>query len=558
MFRIMRALSLIVFACGVAFAGTSDPNALTGIVSSDAEGRMEGVVVSAKPAGGKITVSVISDQKGRYTFPGDRLNPGEYEIRIRATGFDAAIPNMVATVKDKRTTALNIKLNKTNDLAAQLSSAEWMMSIPGTQQQKEKLYRDCVLCHTLTPILSSTYNAEEWKTTLVRMWNWSEGGSLQKPLLAPLRSGPRPGDEEFARYLSSINLSSSPTHTFELKTLPRPHGADTKVIITEYDLPRPNAEPHEAAVDKDGKVWYSDQAEGILGVLDPKTGATKEWPDPSEKPGYPGGFHDLELDRDGNPWLGRHEYNGVAKFDRQTEKFVNYTIPNVSPHTRPTFLVPSPNGTVWLKDNADFKVFKFDPRSGEFTAYDEYPPDMNLKSEEPATVGGTRSGQVHHSIYGMNADSQGNIYGADIGVGNITKIDAKTGKTTMYPTPTPNSGPRRMHVDSSDRVWIGEWWANKLAMFDPETERFQEWPVPIPWYGPYDAALDKAGNVWTGSMSVDTILRFSPQTGQFRQYAMPRLGINVRRIDVDNNGKSPVFWVGENRQAKIAKVEPLD
>jgi hypothetical protein len=50
----------------------------------------------------------------------------------------------------------------------------------------------------------------------------------------------------------------------------------------------------------------------------------------------------------------------------------------------------------------------------------------------------------------------------------------------------------------------------------------------------------------------------NPKTGEFRQYLMPLLGVNVRRIDVDNNGKLPVFWVGENRQAKIAKVEPLD
>ncbi len=32
---------------------------------------MEGVVVSAKKAGGTITVSVVSDEKGRYSFPAD-------------------------------------------------------------------------------------------------------------------------------------------------------------------------------------------------------------------------------------------------------------------------------------------------------------------------------------------------------------------------------------------------------------------------------------------------------------------------------------------------------
>jgi hypothetical protein len=39
---------------------------------------------------------------------------------------------------------------------------------------------------------------------------------------------------------------------------------------------------------------------------------------------------------------------------------------------------------------------------------------------------------------------------------------------------------------------------------------------------------------------------------------LPTLGANVRRADVDNSGQRPIFWVGENHQAKIAKVEPLN
>jgi hypothetical protein len=50
----------------------------------------------------------------------------------------------------------------------------------------------------------------------------------------------------------------------------------------------------------------------------------------------------------------------------------------------------------------------------------------------------------------------------------------------------------------------------------------------------------------------------NPKTGEFRRYLLPRLGVNVRRVEVDNSGPRPVFWVGENHQAKIARVEPLD
>jgi streptogramin lyase len=95
-------------------------------------------------------------------------------------------------------------------------------------------------------------------------------------------------------------------------------------------------------------------------------------------------------------------------------------------------------------------------------------------------------------------------------------------------------------------------------MFDTHTEKFQEWKLPIPWYGAYDVALDQNGYAWTGTMTSEIILRLNPKTGEFRQYLLPRLGVNVRRVEVGNSGINSVFWVGENHQAKIAKVEPLN
>src|SRR5690348_2704890 len=69
-----------------------DLAALTGTVSSDAEGNMEGVVVTAKKTRSILEVSVITDSQGRYTFPENRLDPGEYTISIRAVGYDINVP----------------------------------------------------------------------------------------------------------------------------------------------------------------------------------------------------------------------------------------------------------------------------------------------------------------------------------------------------------------------------------------------------------------------------------------------------------------------------------
>ena len=70
--------------------------------------------------------------------------------------------------------------------------------------------------------------------------------------------------EERAEFLASINLSESDTWTYPLKTLPRPTGASTKVIITEYDLPRNHIEPHDDdSVGKDGMAYYTNLASRI-------------------------------------------------------------------------------------------------------------------------------------------------------------------------------------------------------------------------------------------------------------------------------------------------------
>jgi virginiamycin B lyase len=546
----MKKLCLVaglVFACLILsprLRAASEPLGLTGIVTSDAEGPMEGVLVSAAKVPGTITVTVVSDSHGRYGFPASRLQPGKYQLAIRAVGYDAADPGLAATI-GKGTTEVDIKLNKTADLAAQLSDAEWLMSAPGSYELKQHLYATCSHCHTLAPVFASKYDAAGWMTTFKRMRGWDQVSSINNPIKSPDKGGAPFGNEEFAQYLASINLSAHPKHDFELKTLPRPHGDDTKVIITEYDLPRDNAEPHDVAPDKTGTIWYQDFAEGIIGRLNVATGEVKEWTDSVDKPGYPSAFQGVEWDAAGNIWTGRHDWNGIAKFDAKTEKFTNYDLPE---GVKADFVSVGGDGMVWAKDTAGREVYRLDPASGEITKFAEFPPAFMAKDY---------SGPKHH-IYGITADSKGNLYEADIEGGALFKLDAATDTVKMWPIPTEDAGPRRMHLDAQGNVWIGEYYGKTMAMFDPKTETFKQWKSPIPWYGPYDVAVDKNGYAWTGTMTSEVILRLDPKSSQFNQYLLPRLGVNVRRVEVDNSGPRPVFWVGENHQAKIAKVEPLN
>ena len=90
------AATLALLALPDAAQADSQPQAaLAGTVSSAKEGLMEGVVVSAKQVGSTVTVSVATDDKGRFSFPASRLKPGQYAISIRAIGYDLEMTRAV-------------------------------------------------------------------------------------------------------------------------------------------------------------------------------------------------------------------------------------------------------------------------------------------------------------------------------------------------------------------------------------------------------------------------------------------------------------------------------
>ena len=531
-------------------AQAPDSVALTGQVTSAEEGAMEGVLVSVKKTGAPITITVVSDRQGRYRFPQSRLEPGAYAVRIRATGYDLQSAAAVDIVSHKTTTA-DLTLHKARDLASQLSNAEWLASVPGTDAQKASI-RPCTHCHTLERIVRTRYDMDRWMPVIERMSTYPQLSfplKIQK-LPAP-RVGPGPDSPEqrraawrrLAEYLATIDLSAGPQWSYALKTLPRPTGRATEVLYTEYDLPQKTRQPHDVIVDAKGIAWYASFGEQILGKLDPVTGTITEYQVPVLKPGAPTGILGVRFDQDENPWLGMQFQGGIAKFDRKTETFQTWSLPEAlnGPHVQINQVSPERSGVdgkVWLQDAGTYTVLRLDVASGKFDVFEPY------KIPRP-------------NVYDVIPDSRNNGYFLTMGSEDVGRIDAKTGAITIFKTPTTRSGPRRGMMDAQDHLWFGENNGDRIGMFDTRTERFQEWPVPTPGAWPYDATADKNGDVWTGGEYNDRILRLDPKSGQFIEYLLPA-PTNVRRVFVDNRTTPVTFWVGSNHGASITRLEPLN
>src|SRR6266513_1421877 len=503
LFVVSTGLVFTALLAGRGPTAAQTSTALTGRVSSAEEGAMEGVVVSAKKAGSTVTVSVVSDDRGRFAFPSSKLGSGSYSLKIRATGYELDGPGPVE-ITLALPVAVELKLRKVRDITPQMTNAEWIASFPGMPDQKKFLY-GCVGCHTLERVAKSKHDAAAFLQVMKRMATYANNSHIERPQVRVVARDPMrdfgPDSDKQAAYLATLNQSSG-NWSYPLTTLPRVKGKSTRVVITEYDLPRRPLMPHDVIVDRDGIVWYSQFDQQFLGRFDPKTLKHAEFAIPVQRPDFPKGTLDLEVDPEGNLWLSHMFQSGIVKFDKKTEKFQAFPLPTgvVNENSQQSMVGPqrwTVDRKVWLNDAGIPGLHRLDMTTGKFETWKPY---QNMKGP--------------HSVYGIYADSKNNIFFMDFGGENVGKIEAATGKLTLFPTPTPRSRPRRGRMDDQDRVWFAQWRAEKIGMFDTKTGKFSEYPLPS-------------------------------QT-------------NIRRVFVDNSATPPAFWVGNNHHAAIVKVEPLE
>ena len=423
------ALAVAIFGISIAVdaapvAAAANDAALTGKVTSAAEGAMEGVIVSAQRQGSTVTTTVVSDHDGRYSFPASRLAPGHYFVTIRAEGYqlDGAGVTDIAAGK---TTNDDLNLRKNDNLAAQLNDAEWMMSIPGTDQQKKSLL-NCNGCHTLQRIVQSTHTPDEWMPLFDRMAKYCPCSTPSRPfpmVRAPHGDLPLALRQAMSTYLASINLSTKSNWDYPLKTMPRATGKATHVIITEYQLPRPTIEPHDVVVDKEGIVWFSEFADNALGRLDPKTGKVAEFKLPLVKKEDPAGTLNLEMAPDGHLWLSLQFQAAFAEFDRKALKFVKvWQIPKGQQDevSQVGFTSPAASNVdheVWTRTDTPNNFYRLNLVSMKLT---EIGPKLDPTTQQPLNA------------YGIPVDHENNLYMLDFGSDKVSRIDAKTLLPTVY------------------------------------------------------------------------------------------------------------------------------
>ena len=148
---------------------------------------MEGVLVSARRNGSTITTTVVTNAQGVYSFPRARLEPGQYNVSIRAVGYvlDAAASQSPCDVTAGSCGTVEPEPARLESpgAALQLTDPEWFSSFPLPDQAKFESARLQPLPHPATGAMS-TYNKDQLAWVMKRMV-YSAGSSPMTFQLPP-------------------------------------------------------------------------------------------------------------------------------------------------------------------------------------------------------------------------------------------------------------------------------------------------------------------------------------------------------------------------------------
>ena len=148
---------------------------LSGSIKSPAGEAMGGIMVSAKPEGGTITTTVLTDEAGRYYFP--PLAAGKYRVWAKAVSFETAKGEIDLGAVKKH----DFTLRPMDDFFRQLPGNVMLSALPEDNEQDKRMKvivrNNCTACHTASYVLQHRFDEAGWSAIVELMKNVNVYGS---------------------------------------------------------------------------------------------------------------------------------------------------------------------------------------------------------------------------------------------------------------------------------------------------------------------------------------------------------------------------------------------
>jgi virginiamycin B lyase len=512
----------------------------SGVVHIKSGDSPEGVGVQLIAPNG-VRTTVYTNADGKFEFP--KMQAGSYILRIPSPA--PFKPYVRESVSINGATKLDdIELERVADsdnlpasalLESQLSGAEILWNLPGSAEEKAMLQKNCSGCHSWQQIFRNRYDEHSWALIVDRMMHFT-GTAIavrNKPMNAP-----DPEAEMLTKFLTRVRGPES--QDMPIRLFPRPRGESTRVVVTEYELPRNLLMLHDAALDNQGNVWYTSHKTRYVGYVDPKTGIAKEYTIPLTPGAMPGTHHQV-IDKNGIVWISENWAHQLNRLDPKTGEVHQAKIESSTPINAPSFgnFTLDKDGYVW--DGRHGLIVKMDPLTGQVLQH--WPLQADSTYDNTISYDGKYWGGSGPANWGNTVEIM------EIATGKIFNL---------------NSGPHFMTAKRGGFDPFGNtWWGGadgNLIEFNFNAKRIDEFTPPIaphPYTDFYEAMPDKNGEIWAGVLHGAQMLRYNPKTDHWTVYQMPEPYSYDRRTVIDTSTKPATVWYVDYN-GYLVRVQPLD
>ncbi len=295
--------------------------------------------------------------------------------------------------------------------------------------------------------------------------------------------------------------------------------ADPGARVAYYDVPR-GAQPHDVAPAPDGTVWYTAQAQGAVGILDPKTGKTIQL-----ALGKDSAPHGVIVGPDRAAWITDGGQNAIARVDSATRMVKLFPLPRNFADANLNTATFDRKGILWFTGQNGV-YGRVDPATGKVEAW-----------KAPKGPG----------PYGITTTPSGDVWYASLAGDHIAKIDTVSGDALIVAPPKSGVGPRRIWSDSKGSLWVSFWFSGEVGRYDPLKKSWTVWPLPKSGTGCYAVYVDENDKVWLSDFAANAILRFDPLTERFESFPSNREDAEVRQL----LGRPGEVWGAESGNDRL-------
>ncbi len=366
----------------------------------------------------------------------------------------------------------------------------------------------CTACHGINRITDSMgYSHKDWQALTASMIDLNGN----------------PNQASILDYLAK----QFPPNT---RRQPQLISGNAQIEFKEWVVPTLGQRSRDPVQAENGLIWWAGQWGNLVGSINPKTGAMKEYPLPANA--MP---HSVTLGPSGGVWYTGNKNGTVGKLNPETGDITVYPMPDQNakdPHTA----VFDDQGIMWFTLQHSNKIGRLNPKIGEIKLV-----DMPRSGSRP---------------YGIKIDANGQPWVACNGNNCLVQVNPETMALTEHLLPDEATKVRRIDFSSDGMLWYVNSSLGRLGRFDPKTKHVKEWPSPSgPKSHPY-AIVVVDDIIWynESGMRPDALVRFDPQHETFQSWTIPSgsfyAGI-IRHMRATKEGNILIHQSSTNRIIEV-------